>query len=242
MNLTEKKYILNRMNNKARLLQLGDIIFGDLTNVAEELSGTLAYGTLIKPAATAAVTGATRHVAYGIGDITGTTAYGMGDPTKATYGVMISFGRTVAATSAFTGSDTSLDVRAINKLVNDVAYKIQAAYIKAKNYTGGTVGSLIALSLECVNDGTCTSNIGLKIGSDGSTITNAIDMSSAVTTNGADIKFSTGITFGSGTATPNWAAGKGSIYIKTDGATAKAMIYICTVATGTWVVLDTVIA
>jgi hypothetical protein len=85
MTNTEKQYLLNRMNNKAREVQLGDLIFGSFSSNSETVSGTLAYGTLIQPKASAAITSVTRHVLYGIGELTGTTAYGFGDVAESPF-------------------------------------------------------------------------------------------------------------------------------------------------------------
>ena len=235
-------YLLNHMNNKAREVQLGDIIFGDFRNYAETISGSLSYGSLIQPKASSALTGVTRHALLCIGDLSGNTAYGFGDVAKSTNGVMIGFGRTAIATSAFTGVDTGLDVRCINKLVNDAAYSMQGLYVKAKNYTDAVMGVLIGIKIECVNDGTASSSTALKIHSDGSVLTHAIDMSSCPTTNGMDIVLSSGISIGSGTAAPSHAAAVGSLYIRTAQTDVKAVLYLCTVASGTWVLLNTVIA
>jgi hypothetical protein len=122
------------------------------------------------------------HKLFGLGDVTGTTAFGFGDPTKPTTGIMATFGRTAIATATLT--DTGLDIRAINKLVNTGTNSLQAGYFKAKNYSGGTVGGdLVGLFVETVNDGTVTGGTyGLKLGKD----TGAID-ADIVLTNGLHI-------------------------------------------------------
>jgi hypothetical protein len=45
------------------------------------------------------------------------------------------------------------------------------------------------------------------------------------------------ICFGSGA--PSFAAPKGSLYLATDGTTTNDRLYICSVATGTWVNVTT---
>lgn len=149
-------------------------------------SGTTLTQTMLVPGASSTVTSINYHKLFGIGEITGTTAYGFGAPTKPTTGVMASFGRTAIATATLT--DTSLDVRAINKLVNTGANTLQGAYIKAKNYSTGTVGGdLIGLFIETVQDGTCSgSSYGLKIGCDGSTITSDMLLRNGTTINNSD--------------------------------------------------------
>lgn len=145
-----------------------------------QLSGTILTQMLFAPKASVATTGASYHKLVGIGDITGTTAFGFGDPTKPTTGLMASFGRTAVATGNIT--DTALDVRAINKLTNTGTNNIQGAYVKAKNYSTGTVGGdLVGAFIETVNDGTVTGKtIGLKLGKDTGTMT-------------ADVQFTNGL-------------------------------------------------
>jgi hypothetical protein len=147
-----------------------------------KVSGTIYTDISLIPKASAARTGVSYHKLFGFGDVTGTTAFGFGDPAKPTAGIMACFGRTAIATGTIT--DTGLDIRAINKLVNTGTNSLQAAYFKAKNYTGGTVGGdLIGAFVETVNDGTVTGKtIGLKLGKD----TGAID---------ADIQFTNGVHF-----------------------------------------------
>ena len=141
------------------------------------VQGTIKSKIKFLPLASSAISGVDFHKLFAIGDVTGTTAYGFGDPTKPTTGIMGSFGRTAIATG--TPTDTGLDIRVINKLVNTGANTIQGAYIKAKNYTGGTVGIVKGLFVEVVNDGTATTVLGIEIGSDGTAPT-------------ADVKFSNG--------------------------------------------------
>ncbi len=155
-------------------------------------SGATQSAMLLAPTASAVTANVNYHKLLAIGDVTGNTAYGFGDPAKPTTGLMASFGRTVATSGALT--DTGLDVRAINKLVNVGANTLQGAYVKAKNYTGGTVGGdLVGLFVEVINDGTLGGKaIGLKLGKDSGAMT-------------ADIQFTNGTYFVASTAaiTPN---------------------------------------
>ena len=150
---------------------------GENSTASDFTEGTIKSKIKFSPLASAAISGIDFHKLFAIGDVTGTTAYGFGDPTKPTTGIMASFGRTAIATG--TPTDTGLDIRVINKLVNTGANTIQGAYIKAKNYTGGTVGIVKGLFVEVVNDGTATTVLGIEIGSDGTVPT-------------ADVKFSNG--------------------------------------------------
>lgn len=135
--------------------------------IASTVTGTIRSELKITPSASATVSGITsKHILLDVGDETGNTAYGMGDPAVATTGIMGSFGRTAVATG--TQTDTGLDIRVINKLTNTGVNTLQGAYIKAKNYSGATVGALIGLFVEVVSDGTVTNGgLGIKIGSDG---------------------------------------------------------------------------
>lgn len=145
----------------------GNIYVGSSALGNAVVSGTTKSAIKITPVASVATTSINAHKLVDIGDETGTTAYGFGDVTKPTTGLMASFGRTAIATG--TQTDTGLDVRVLNKLVNTGVNTLQGAYIKAKNYTDATVGALIGLFVEVVCDGTVTNGgIGIKLGSDGS--------------------------------------------------------------------------
>jgi hypothetical protein len=147
----------------AELIKLQVVFGGGIT-------GTIKKHVSIVTGESAAVTSVTHHKLLGIGDVTGTTAYGCGDPTKPTTGIMGCFGRTAIATAVLT--DTAADFRIINKLTNTAANVIQGCYVKAKNYDTGTVGSVIGLFVEAVNDGTAAGGcFGIKIGKDSGTMT-----------------------------------------------------------------------
>ena len=188
-------------------------IFGDNEEISNSVtSGTTLTAVKIAPKASAATTGVNYHKLVDIGDETGTTAYGFGDVTKPTTGVMASFGRTAVATS--TQTDTGLDVRVINKLVNTGVNTLQGAYIKVKNYADATVGKLVGLKVEVVADGTVTNGgTGIEIATDGTTLD-------------SEIKLSTGAKIFSGSAADENAVyaavgakdATGSIYISTAGA------------------------
>jgi hypothetical protein len=131
---------------------------------------------------------------------------------------MGSFGRTAIATGTIT--DTGLDIRVINKLVNTGTNTIQGAYIKAKNYSTGTVGGdLVGQFIEVVNNGTVTGKvIGLKLGKDDG----AIPTADIMFTNGLYLVASSeAITAGStDTTAPN-----GSIGI-TSNATGRGTLFM----------------
>ncbi len=148
----------------------------------KKVEGAIRSEMKFEPPASKAITGVNYHKLFAIGDVAGTAAYGFGDPAKPTTGIMACFGRTTIATGNIT--DTAIDIRAINKLVNTGTNNIQGAYIKAKNYDTGTVGGdLIGAFVETVNDGTVTGKvIGLKLGKDTGDMT-------------ADIEFTNGLYF-----------------------------------------------
>lgn len=148
--------------------------------LGEQISGTTLINMKFVPKASVAVTGINYHKLFAFGDVTGSTAFGFGDPAKPSTGIMACFGREAIATAAII--DTGLDVRVINKLTNTAANTIQGAYIKAKNYSTGTVGIIKGLFVEAVNDGTATTVLGIDIGSDNTVPT-------------ADIRFSNGLYF-----------------------------------------------
>ena len=166
---------------------------------ADVTSGTNRAEVLFQPDASAAVVGVNRHHSFVIGDMSGNTAYGMGDPTKPTRGLVVGFGRTVIATSGFSGTDVALDVRMINKLGNDAAYNLQAAYFKVKNYSSaGVVGNMKGIHLEIVDDDTTTLSTALEIGADSSTVDEGIVLDNGTFTVGIDLTDSctTGIDIG----------------------------------------------
>jgi hypothetical protein len=145
---------------------IGGTSGGMLTGVT---SGTTLIAQKFAPTASATTASINYHKLFAIGDITGTTAYGFGDPAKPTTGIMGSFGRTAVATG--TQTDTGLDIRVINKVTNTGVNAIQGAYIKAKNYSTGTVGSMIGLFVEVAAEGTVTNGAtAIKIGCDGTTL------------------------------------------------------------------------
>ena len=154
----------------------------DFKKTSDSAKGDFIEGTILSkikysPLASAAIAGINFHKLFAIGDVTGTTAFGFGDVTKPTTGLMASFGRTTVATG--TQTDTGADFRVLNKLVNTGANTIQGAYIKAKNYSTGTIGTVKGLFVEVVNEGTATTVLGIEIGSDRTVPT-------------ADVKFSNG--------------------------------------------------
>lgn len=230
----QEKYLLNNMNSTTSKVQLGTLIDETVYCQNASLDGTTLYGILLDPQASVATAGVNYHRLFSLeGDF--------GDVGKPTTGILATFSRTAIASGVLT--DTALDVRITNSVINASANTLQGAYIKCKNSSGKTSGNVIGLFVEAICDGTVTNGgVGIKIGSDGKTLVNAIDMSSAVTTNGADIKLSSGLTIGSGSAAPTHAAATGSLYIRTGQSDQKAMLYVCTVNSGTWVLLNTVTA
>lgn len=163
--------VINKMNVASQKVGLGTIIQGLQVLTPNSTSGTIKTKAYFAPIASATIAGVDYHKLFAIGDVTGNTAYGFGDPAKPTTGLMACFGRTAVASGNIT--DTALDIRAINKLTNTGTNNIQGAYIKAKNYSTGTVGGdLIGAFVEVVNDGTVTGKtIGIKIGKDTGTLT-----------------------------------------------------------------------
>ena len=73
-----------------------------------------------------------------------------GDPAHRTYGLALSGDRAAdaAATAAFDGTDTTLDIRMTNEVANDAAYDMQGMYIKTKNSNGATAGSITGAKVE----------------------------------------------------------------------------------------------
>ena len=167
---------INELRNPA-LRAFFTKVFGSADTMSSDITtGTTLSKVKIAPAASVATTGVNYQKIVTIGDETGTTPYGFGDVTKPTTGLMASFGRTTIATS--TQTDTGLDVRVINKVINTAANVLMGAYIKAKNYAGATVGKLVGLKVEVVTDGTVTNGgTAIQIASDGSTLNCEIELS-----------------------------------------------------------------
>lgn len=152
---------------------------GQLPFFNKYISGTTKSNIKFTPDASVATTGVNYHKLITIGDETGTTPYGFGDVTKPTTGLMASFGRTVIATG--TQTDTGADIRVLNKVVNAAANVLLGMYIKAKNYSTGTVGSLIGLKVEVASEGTVTNGaIGIDIESDGTVLEQEIKFSNGL--------------------------------------------------------------
>lgn len=174
---------INRSNEANRRYAVGTRL-GELDPIQPNVTtGAIRSKLKITPAASAAISGIDYHKLVTIGDETGNTAYGMGDPTKPTTGVMASFGRTALATGTFT--DTGVDFRIINKLVDTTGvHSMQAAYFKAKNYSGATLtGNLYGAFVEVVADGTVSGESAmLKFGSDGTRVNRMIDATNMLLT------------------------------------------------------------
>jgi len=166
----------------------GGAIVGPITGTVTpatgtDITGAVTTGTIlnavkITPKAAVATTSIDYHKLMTVGDETGNTAYGFGDVAKPTTGLMASFGRTIVATG--TQQDTGLDVRVINKLTNTGENVLKGAYIKAKNYSTGTVGSLVGLEVEVVSDGTVTNGaVGVLINADSTVLEADMQFSNA---------------------------------------------------------------
>lgn len=189
---------------------------GQLPFFNKYLSGTIKSNIKLTPDASVATTGVNYHKLITIGDETGTTPYGFGDVTKPTTGLMASFGRTTVATS--TQQDTGIDVRVINKVTNTGENVLKGAYIKAKNYSTGTVGSLVGLEIEVASEGTVTNGaIGIKLNSDGSVLEQDI-----VFANGLGF-FASALAITANTTTTSLAAGSIGI---TSHATGRGKLFV----------------
>lgn len=200
----------------------GNVYVGGSTLGNAVTSGTTKSAIKFTPTPSVATTSINYHKLVDIGDETGTTAYGFGDVAKPTTGVMASFGRTAIATSAIT--DTGLDVRVINKLNNSAENIIQGAYIKAKNYSTGTVGSMVGLKVEVASEGTVTNGaIGIDIEADGTVLEQ-------------DVKFSNGLGFVALTTAITANSTTSSLPAGTFGITSNAtgVNHLFTVIAGTW--------
>jgi len=63
--------------------------------------------------------------------------------------------------------------------------------------------------------------------------------------NSIDPEFNGGVKLGGavavtqGSGAPSHAAAKGSLYLRTDGSSTSTRLYVCSVATGTWVAITT---
>ena len=182
----------------------GDITLGDSTSTiaAAQSNGTVRTSVKIVPDDFANTpTWVTRWVGLGVGEVSGTTAYGFGDTNTAGYGFLTSWGRTTPATANWDGvSESPFEARMLNKLTNNAAYAMTGGHIKSKNYSTGTVGDMRGLWIEIINDGTATTESGLYISDDSTTIDNLIDMLGASTPGTSDIRFSNGAIMKNGDA------------------------------------------
>jgi hypothetical protein len=154
----------------ATTLANGSTIDGTSTN------GTSRANVTIVPLAVTGRSGVSREVLINLGDLTGTTSFGLGSTNHSSYGVMGCFGRTAVAGSTWDGNyDTGVDFRCLNRMTNDAAYNLRGGFIKAKNYSGGVVGQMDGLTVECEDAGTTTESVVLKLGSSNSTVDYGID-------------------------------------------------------------------
>jgi hypothetical protein len=157
-------------------------------------SGTSKYNVLIDPVGSAAGFNG-RVDGLHVGDESNCN-----NTSNAMVGAYISIGRDVGknATSTWpSGSpDTGLRVVAVNDATNNATqYSLRGAYVKAKNYTTGTVKGVQGLFVEAVNDGTDTAgeSCAVAIGSDSSTLDYAIDMDQMATPASGELRFSNGV-------------------------------------------------
>lgn len=155
----------------------------DTTTISSgSMDGTTLRSIYIVPKAAVATAGVNYHKLI---EIDGT----FGDTTKPSYGLYAGFGRDDATTVNFSGfnTDTGLDIRVTNNPINTAGYKMQGAYIKAKNNGDddgapasglldtlkglyveaqneefATVGTLIGVDIGVLADGTETTATGLN--------------------------------------------------------------------------------
>jgi len=164
-----------------------DIRLSNSTTIASGvIDGTTLQSILITPKASVATTSINYHKLVEI-DST------FGDVTKRTYGLVAGFSRDTATTAAVE-TDTGLDVRVQNNAINFAGYKMQGAYIKAKNdhspiqsvldtmkglyveaynEENATVGTLIGIDIGINADGTETTATGLNFRNSGTPPTSA---------------------------------------------------------------------
>lgn len=180
-------------------------------------SGTSKYNIQIIPdGSTASATGRTDGVHIGSEANASATNNGL-------VGLYASVGRTAAnkaSTSWTAGSpDTAIRGVVINRATNSAtAYDIEGAYIKAKNYSSGTVRGVHGLRVEAVNDGTDTagSSYGIGISSDSSTIDYGVDMNDMTTPALGEIRFSNGTMLRVNTTN--------LVFVSADGATTNTFL------------------
>lgn len=101
-----------------------------------------------------------------------------GDPAHRTYGLALTGDRGEAATAAFDGTDTTLDIRMSNDVANNAAYKMQGLYIKTRNSSGGTAGNITGGKIEVDSrsgsTGTTIHGLDVYVSQDSSTPTEVV--------------------------------------------------------------------
>ena len=159
---------------------------------ADSASGTSLYRLLYAPSGSESSATYSRYDLMHVGSEVNATS-----TNASLVGGYFSIGRPSAAAANWSGGtfDTGLRSVAINRATNNAAYGLRGAYVKAKNYTSGTIGGLEGLFIEAVGDGTEDNGeaIVLKLGTDNSTVDYGIDMD-LITADVADIKFQNGAT------------------------------------------------
>ena len=193
------------------------------------ISGTTLKSIVITPKSSVLTDSINYHTSL---DFSGT----FGVPAYRTYGFATGFTRdAVLATAAFDGVDTVLDVRAQNNVINDAAYDIQGAYIKAKNKgsTGGVVGLLRGLNVEAASEegATTTDIVGQEIAvqnDSSTTVANALGLKFRKASGGTgyftDIMLQNGAIIAGGAGTDDASitaqvddAAVNGLYLATDG-------------------------
>jgi hypothetical protein len=172
----------------------GNILLEDATSkiTSGESSGGTSTSIELVPKATVSTNNVTRLVR--VGDVTVGDYFGFNASTnKRTVLLSVMGGRKSPAGPLFdTTGDMGLHVGLNNNATNDAAYVAKAAYIKAKNSTAGTVGTLYGLEVENQQDGTATTTAIVHLKDTGSSAsTYKVDMYDSKTPT-ADIRFSNG--------------------------------------------------
>jgi hypothetical protein len=218
----------------------GDITLSDGSTITTGVvDGTTLYSIAIAPVSS---TGATqRNKLVYIGANFEATAF-------FSYGLVLGFSReSGAATAAFDGKDTGLDLRVTNEMANDVAYGIQGAFIKAKNINGAVVGLLRGLNVEVSSPtGSATTDLvgqEIAVESDGGTaVTKALGLkfrkSSGITAGGyfTDIQLQNGAIIAGGAGTDDASittqvgdTAVNGLYLASDGK-----VWFLNAGTDTW--------
>ncbi len=166
-----------------------------------QTNGTTLVGIELVPKASATTGNPSRLVR--VGDLSVGDYFGFNASTNYRSILFTAIGgrRLPAGPNFDTTGDAIAHIGYNNNATNDAAYVAKALYVKAKNSSNGTVGSIYGGDIEMQQDGTETTSVILRLRDSGSNSSDyKLDMYDSKTSGTADIRFPNGAIIKNGDA------------------------------------------